>query len=138
MIGDLLLRKETPLVLPPEGSPAIGLRCKSKYWLNMLFGLSLSSTVIPIWNVDVLPRLPMPYLLLLLVQSRVTVYRGVARDCARIAFLAELRNSCSLPLCADYAPCGAAELMLLAAVCRLDSLRSDWHLVTLGLSKCWA
>ncbi|GKE49778.1 hypothetical protein Tco_1481036 [Tanacetum coccineum] len=28
MIGDLLLRKETPLVLPPEGSPAIGLRCK--------------------------------------------------------------------------------------------------------------
>ncbi|GKE37456.1 hypothetical protein Tco_1460861 [Tanacetum coccineum] len=28
MIGDFLLRKETPLVLPQEGGPAIGLRCK--------------------------------------------------------------------------------------------------------------
>nr|GEY80860.1 hypothetical protein [Tanacetum cinerariifolium] len=28
-------RKETTLVLPREGSPAIGLRCKSKYWLNV-------------------------------------------------------------------------------------------------------
>ncbi|GKE71643.1 hypothetical protein Tco_1529715, partial [Tanacetum coccineum] len=71
----------------------------------------------------------------IVIISRVTVYRGVARDCTRIAFLAELRSCCSLPLCADYAPCGTAELMLFAALYGLGSLRSDWHLVTLGLSE---
>ncbi|GKC15206.1 ABC transporter G family member 39-like protein isoform X2, partial [Tanacetum coccineum] len=35
MIGNFLLRKDTPLVLPREGSLAIGLQCKSKYWLNV-------------------------------------------------------------------------------------------------------
>ncbi|GJY10322.1 retrovirus-related pol polyprotein from transposon TNT 1-94 [Tanacetum coccineum] len=81
----------------------------------------------------------MPCLLLFLVQSPVTVCRGVVRDCARIAFLGELRSSCSLPLCADYAPCGTAELMLLAAVCRLGSLRratgiwSLWAFPSVGL-----
>ncbi|GKF60963.1 hypothetical protein Tco_0177749, partial [Tanacetum coccineum] len=98
-----------------------------------MLGLSLSSSVIPIWNVDVLPRLPMPCLLLFLVQSQVTVYRGVVRDCAWIAFLVELRSSCSLPLCVDYAPCGTAELMLLAVVCRLGSLRSLWAFSSVGL-----
>ncbi|GJV87365.1 hypothetical protein Tco_1531303 [Tanacetum coccineum] len=67
-----------------------------------------------------------------------TVCRGVARDYTRIAFLAELRSSCSLPLGTDYAPCGTAELILLAAVCRLGSLRSDcywplWAFPSVGL-----
>ncbi|GKB96775.1 hypothetical protein Tco_0982912, partial [Tanacetum coccineum] len=41
-------------------------------------------------------------------RSRVAICRGVARDCARITFLAKLGSSCSLRPCADYAPCGAA------------------------------
>nr|GFB08215.1 hypothetical protein [Tanacetum cinerariifolium] len=55
----------------------------------------------------------------------VVVCRGVARGCARIAFLAALRSSYPLLPRAGYVPCETAELMLLAAVCRLCSLRSD-------------
>ncbi|GKA17828.1 hypothetical protein Tco_0697665, partial [Tanacetum coccineum] len=66
--------------------------------------------------------------------SWVVVCHGVARNYMRIAFLAELWGS--LPPRAYYAPCGAAGLVLLAIVCRLCSLRSDFRLVALGPFDC--
>ncbi|GJY59506.1 hypothetical protein Tco_0459398 [Tanacetum coccineum] len=83
-------------------------------FVAQLLGLSLSSSVIPIWNTDILPRLPMLCLLLFLVQSWVAICRGVARDCARIVFLAKLWSSFSLP--PYYAPCKAIDVWSLWAL----------------------
>ncbi|GJX47329.1 cysteine-rich receptor-like protein kinase 15 [Tanacetum coccineum] len=69
--------------------------------------LSLSSSVIPIRNVDVLPRSPMLCPLLFLAWSRVIaclVVVHVPRGCA------EQRISCSMRPCAGYASCGPVNL----------------------------
>ncbi|GJW88154.1 putative gypsy type transposase [Tanacetum coccineum] len=83
-------------------------------FVAQLLGLSLSSSVIPIWNTDILPRLSMLCLLLFLVQSWVAICRGVARDCAWIVFLAKLWSSFSLP--PYYAPCKAIDVWSLWAL----------------------
>ncbi|GKF68147.1 hypothetical protein Tco_0197826 [Tanacetum coccineum] len=65
--------------------------------------LSLSSSVIPIRNVDVLPRSPMLCPLFFLAWSRLLaclVVVHVPQGCA------EQRISCSLRPCAGYASCG--------------------------------
>ncbi|GJY80794.1 hypothetical protein Tco_0493545 [Tanacetum coccineum] len=70
--------------------------------------LSLSSSVIPIRNVDILPRSPMLCPLLFLAWSRVVaclVVVHVSRGCA------EQRISCSLRPCAGYASCGPVNVL---------------------------
>nr|GEY59479.1 hypothetical protein [Tanacetum cinerariifolium] len=62
----------------------------------------------------------------------------VAHSYVRIAFLAELRGSCSLLPHEYYVLCGTVELVLLAATCRLCFLRSDYGLFALGPFDCWA
>ncbi|GJW50081.1 hypothetical protein Tco_0091432 [Tanacetum coccineum] len=84
-----MLRKETSLVLPREGSPAIGLRSESNHgwpsvmeWHAIVRGLhSLRNCEAP------------------------TLYHRV-----QITLLAELRSSCSLRPCVGYAPCGMTDI----------------------------
>nr|GFB78110.1 hypothetical protein [Tanacetum cinerariifolium] len=84
MIGDFLQRKEIPLVLLREESPTIGLRCKSKYWLNVS-RVTVCRGVATVRGIRSLRNCGAPALC----------------PSVRIMLLAERLSSCSLRPCAD-------------------------------------
>ncbi|GJY59503.1 hypothetical protein Tco_0459395 [Tanacetum coccineum] len=110
MFRDLLLRKETPLVLPQEESPAIGLRRVS---LSGAWVTRRALPYYPVGNRVVVVSHEWPSVVewhAVLHGLRSLHIREAHTPCdrVRVMLFAELRSSCSLRLCTDYASCRAA------------------------------